>query len=232
MKIDSILQTMSLFDHIQRNNYQNVLCCLKSQIKEYQKGEIICGIHEPLLNAGIVLSGKVRVSFVNRGGSEHNVKQFEKGELFGEAFACIVEEKSAVQIIALQRSEILFLHFSELFTEKARTCPYASQVTQNLLRQIAKKNIFLNNKVEMLAQRKIRDRIYIYLKNIIKSSDSIINIPLSRQELANYLGVDRSALSRELCSMKDEGILTFNRNRITILKPETLSWLSEKTGVK
>lgn len=231
-KIDSVLQTMSLFDHIQQSNYSNVLCCLKSQLRKYQKGEIICGLQEPILSAGIVLSGKVKISFISKNGFEHNIKQFEKGDLFGEAFACISKRNSTVQISALQRSQILFLCFSELFTKKAYTCPYASQVTQNLLREVAKKNIFLNNKVEMLAQRKIRDRLYIYLKTLNQSNISTIKIPLNRQELASYLGVDRSALSRELCSMRDEGILLFDKNKITVLRSEMLLWSSEKTDTK
>lgn len=80
---------------------------------------------------------------------------------------------------------------------------------------------FLNKKVEILAQKKIRDKIGIYFK-MLQGNDSTINIPLNRQEMADFLGVDRSALSRELCTMRDEGIIEFNKNEFIILNSKWL----------
>jgi len=208
---------MPLFEYISKDKYDNVLTCLNAQVKTYQKDETIGGLQEPIKNAGIILSGKVSISFFSKAGREYNVQQFGKGEMFGEAFACVQDESNTAQIVAEQKSQILLLHFSKLFTEKARSCPFASQVTSNLLNETAKKNIFLNKKIEILTQKKIRDRILIYLQTIDQPA-SPIYIPFNRQGLANYLGVDRSALSRELCTMRDEGILEFNKNRITLLK--------------
>lgn len=212
----SILKEMPLYSNISTKYYDNVLRCLQAYIKEYEKGQIISGIYDKEKNAGIVLSGKVNIIFFSKYGNEHNVHHFNQGSLFGEAFACVPQENSVLEIIASEKSKILFLCFSQLFTEKARKCPYASQVALNLLRETARKNIYLNKKVEILAQKKIRDRIGIYFK-MLQDSNSSINIPLNRQEMANFLGVDRSALSRELSAMRDEGIIEFKKNNFLIL---------------
>jgi len=216
-----LFNTMPLFSNISTEHYVNVFRCLQAKIKEYEKGEIISGIYDKTEDAGIVLSGKVNIIFFSKYGVEHNVHHFEQGSLFGEAFACVPQENSTLEIIASEKSKILFLRFSKLFTEKARNCPYASQVTLNLLRETARKNIFLNKKVEILAQKKVRDKIGIYFK-MLQNSGSTINVPINRQEMANFLGVDRSALSRELSAMRDEGIIEFKKNNFVVLNSKWL----------
>lgn len=216
-----ILKKMPLFRDIPINKYDNVFRCLQAKLEEYKKGEVIVGLYDKMENAGIVLSGKVNMILYSEYGSEHNVHHFEQGSLFVETFAYAFEENAALEVIAFQKSKILFLDFSQLFTEKTKACPYASQVTLNLLSETTKRNIFLNKKVEILAQKKIRDKIGIYFK-MLQGNDSTINIPLNRQEMADFLGVDRSALSRELCTMRDEGIIEFNKNEFIILNSKWL----------
>ena len=216
-----MFKTMPLFSNISTDYYDNVFCCLQAQIKEYEKGEVISGIYDKVENAGIILSGKVNIIFFSKYGIEHNVHHFEQGSLFGEAFACVPQQNSTLEIIATEKSKILFLRFSQLFTETAKNCPHASQVALNLLRETASKNIFLNKKVEILAQKKIRDKIGIYFK-MLQDSGPAINVPINRQEMANFLGVDRSALSRELAAMRDEGIIEFKKNKFIILNSKWL----------
>ena len=216
-----ILKKMPLFRDIPINKYDNVFRCLQAKLEEYKKGEVIVGLYDKMENAGIVLSGEVNMILYSKYGSEHNVRHFEQGSLFVEAFAYAFEENAALEVIASQKSKILFLDFSQLFAEKAKVCPYASQVTLNLLSEATRKIIFLIKKVEILAQKKIRDKIGIYFK-MLQGNDSTINIPLNRQEMADFLGVDRSALSRELCTMRDEGIIELNKNEIIILNSKWL----------
>lgn len=216
-----LFETLPLFYNISTEYYDNVFCCLQAQIKDYEKGTVISETYDRTELAGIVLSGKVNISFFSKHGDEHNVRHFEQGSLFGEAAACIPESNSTSLIITSEKSKILFMRFSQLFTEHAKKCPHASQVSLNLLREIASKNIFLNKKVEILAQKKIRDKIEVYFR-MLQNCDSTINIPLNRQAMANFLGVDRSALSRELSVMRDEGIIEFNKNEFIILNPKWL----------
>ncbi len=223
-KIDSVLQSMPLFKHIQPDKYTNVLSCLNGRIQDYAKGEIIYSLQDPLKSAGIVLSGRVNMSMVSVTGTEHYVQQFDPGDIFGEALACRADpmDNGVLQITAVQKSSILFVCLSHLFMEKALTCPYASQVALNLLKEVVDNNIFLSRKVEILSQKKIRDRIFIYLQSVGRSGNTV-NIPFNRQELANFLGVDRSALSRELCLMRDEGMIDFYKNEIILLRNDLIS---------
>lgn len=218
-KYYALLASMQLFAKIPKDKYINVLQCLKSKIKEFEKGETIYDYHETLVAAGIVLEGKVSTLLLNRTGSEHNIREFYPGELFAEAFSCVPIEKSNVQITSIKKSKILFLSFSELFSEKTVRCPYAAQVTLNLLHETAKKNIFLAKKVEILTQKKIRDKIILYLCTI-KFVDNETDLPFNRQGLADYLGVERSALSRELSVMRKENLIDYNKNRLTIISKD------------
>ncbi|WP_099469480.1 Crp/Fnr family transcriptional regulator [Konateibacter massiliensis] len=211
----ALFNKMPLFDNIPTDKYVNVFSCLHAKIQLYTKGEIICRMNDPMKRAGILLSGKIDTYLLSKAGAIHSVQQFSEGQIFGEALTCLPEEISPVQIVSIEDSEILFLEFSRLYSKEAKACPYASQVALNLLHEIAQKNVFLNRKVEILAQKKIRDKINIYLQSVSKNQSSIV-IPLNRQEMSEFLGVDRSALSRELSLMREEGLIDFNKNEFVI----------------
>lgn len=218
-KYYDMFASMPLFTKIPMDKYQNVLCCLQSKVKKFEKGETIFDYHEPVKAAGIVLVGKVNTSLLNKTGAAHNIREFGPGELFAESFACVSMEKSNVKVTAIQKSTVLFLTFSELFSESTAGCPYAAQVSLNILYEASKKNIFLSKKVEILTQKKIRDKIILYLCTV-KFVDNGTDLPFNRQGLADYLGVERSALSRELSAMKKEGLIEYNKSRVTILSKE------------
>lgn len=221
-KYGKLIGSNDLFKGIEPDEYCNVLSCLKANTKNFKKAQRIYDTSQKIDLAGIIISGSVMLSFINVDGSEHYINTFNESEMFGEAIACANSENLDMQVSALEPTKILFLSLPELFSERAKTCKYAAIVTQNLLRNIAYKNVFLNSKIELLAQKRIRSRISYYLKDKSVAGKDTISLPLNRQGLANYLGVDRSALSRELCAMRDEGIISFDKNKITIKKPENL----------
>ena len=144
-----IFEKMSLFKEIPRDKYENVFRCLQAHVKEYGRGETVVGINSRIENAGIVLSGKLSLILYSRYGSEHNLLHFTQGSLFGETLTCALEENNSSEVIAVEKSKILFLRFSQLYTPKAKTCPYASQIALNLLQEFSKRNILLNKKVEI-----------------------------------------------------------------------------------
>lgn len=206
-----ILKNIPLFDNIQEENYECVLHCLKAHIKQYEKGEYIYGINSLSKISGIIISGKINLTMLNKAGSEHNIRHLEKNDILLKN-----DEYNNIQAVSTEKTKILTLYFSEVYSkDKAETCPHILQITLNLLKISNKENLYLNQKIEILAQKKMRDKINTYIKSLIKKSD-IIKLPFNRQELANFLGVDRSALSRELCYMRDEGLINFNKNTITI----------------
>ena len=207
---------MPLFADLEECMYPNVLRCLEARVATFEKGQVIYGTTDRIDRAGIIIDGKVNLTFFNEAGIEHNIRQYEKGSLFGETYACLLKKDSNVQIASVTPTKILFIKVSKLFTGQVKICPLASQVTLNLLKEVALENIYLNQKVELLAQKRIREKIKIYLKYVY-SNDSVIKHSFIRQEMANFLGVDRSALTRELSFMRAEGIIDFNKYTITVL---------------
>lgn len=212
---------MPFFKGIDINKMPNVLRCLDGCVKKFEKGQIIYDYHQTINYAGIVLEGEIGIVMLNSSGSLHNVRICHQGELFGEAYACITSEPSVVQIIAKKKCKILFLKFEKLFNETSVKCPYAARVSVNLLRDMARKNIFQNKKVEILAQKHIREKLVLFLE-LCKIETNKILVPYDRQNLANYLGVERSALSRELGRMKKEGLIDYNKNEITVISDTLL----------
>jgi CRP-like cAMP-binding protein len=121
-----------------------------------------------------------------------------------------------MQIWAVTDCEILFLDFSSLFNMEGGTCPFKMRASTNLLREFAEKARFLNDKVRILAQKRLRDKLKVYLQMQKSNKDGWIELPFRRNELAEFLCVDRSALSRELSRMQQDGILSYEGKRIRI----------------
>ncbi|WP_455650665.1 Crp/Fnr family transcriptional regulator [Enterocloster citroniae] len=217
----SVLGHVPLFDGIPEDKYHNVLQCLDGTIKSFPAGKIILDIGEPSKQAGIVLDGKIQIISYDEAGNSINMNHCCAGECFGEAVACAVKNQSPMQISVLEDCRILLIRFDNLM--KPSACPYRNQVTVNLLRRLAERNLFLNRKIRILAQKKLRDRIKLYLQTQPLARDDTIQIPFNRNAWAEFLCVDRSALSRELGRLKNEGILVCEGNRVILMDKGFLS---------
>ena len=215
----SLLKKMPLFHNATDEDIVHVLRCLEASEKVYAKNEIIFHCLEPIPYAGIVLEGEVLAAIQNADGREYGMRHFTAGDLFGEAYACVPDEPCNLQISACHDSRILFLRFSNLFSPHAAHCPHASKITANLLQETARNNIFQNKKITILTKKHIRDKLLSYLYTLPCDETYTVHIPFDRQGLANDLGVERSALSRELSLMRREGMLDFHKNQITLLRP-------------
>ncbi len=214
----SLLKKSPLFNSLNEGGILRVIRCLDGYQKDYEKNQIIYNYLDQIDYAGIVLEGEVSVVMLNFCGNEHGVRKFVKGDLFGNAYACLPLMNSAIQILASDESKILFLKLSNLFLPKAIHCPYASQITINLLKETVENNLTQDAKIEILIQRYIRDKLILYLSKLKINNDNSITLAFNRQELADHLGVERSALSRELGKMKKEGLIDFHKNKLYILK--------------
>lgn len=216
----SILKSSFLFEHCDDSAILSIVKCLDGHTRQYQKDEIIYNFYDTIEYAGIVLTGEVHAIMINRSDNEFVLCNYNPGSLFGSAYSCIPSEPSNIAITVQKDCTILFLKLSNLFLEKAVHCPFASRATANLLKETAQQNIFQTRKVQILTQKHIRDRFLLYLSTLSAQNQSdtgqVIYLPFNRQELANYLGVERSALSREMCRMKEEGFLDFYRNKIVL----------------
>ncbi len=209
LEIINAVKQLPLFNNIEDNDIPDILTFFKANTKEHQKGAIIKQLWEPVKEAGLVLKGSVIIKFLSDSGNEHRITKVAQGSVFALSFAC---SKSAsgdtVEIVADENCKVLYLELSNLFYNKKESSKALEQVSINLLGELAEKNTFLNKKVEILAHHKIRDRVLVFLMSMSKGKKHF-KIPLNREAMASFLGVERSSLSRELSKMKSEGLIDY-----------------------
>lgn len=211
--------TSPLFQHIDPSMYEEVLQCLHAYEKQYHTDETIANWKETLSSFGIVLSGKVHIIKLDFLGNTTIVAEISSGQLFGESFA-FSQTPLQVQIQCAKDTTVLWIPVKDLLHVEGSTCVYHAQLIQNLLQILATKNQFLTQRIDHLSKRGIKEKLLSYLiQQAQQSNCSTFAIPFDRQELADYLCVDRSALSYVLSNLKKEGILSFQKNVFTLLLP-------------
>jgi len=211
------LAEVPLFESIAIRDLQALLQCLGSRIAEYTKGEYLCLAGEKLTEVGILLSGSLQILRDDAAGNRLIVDDLTASSLFGEAFVCAGVDKIPVTILATEDSTVMYIQLKRILTVCSSSCFFHGTMIANLLKIIAQKNIILNNKILLLSQRSIREKIIAFLlMQVEKNNDTTFEIPFSRNELADFLCVDRSALSRELSKMQNEGLIKYHRNLFSL----------------
>lgn len=203
----ALLAGCELFRGIAEAELPDALRWLNTAEKTYQKGEMVFMIGDTMTHAGIVLEGTVSVSFLDESDNSVNMNVFSQGNLFGESLAYLGGNKSPVQMEASSKCRIAFFDFKAVMSAKEFSRGYQATLTSNLLRDFARQNFFLNRKLRIMSQKRLRDRVKVYLRGQGIAPDGLICVPFSRNEWAEFMGVNRSALSRELSNMQAEGIL-------------------------
>ncbi|HUM83421.1 MAG TPA: Crp/Fnr family transcriptional regulator [Lachnospiraceae bacterium] len=213
----SFLTKTMLFRGTSEDEAKSMLSCLETHEKQYKKGSIIYHSGECIKNMGLVLSGGVNIVINDVWGNETILSHVQAGQLFSEVYACIPNEPLLVNVIASENSSVLFLNASKMLTTCQSVCPHHRRLIMNLLQISAAKNLSLSRHILHTSPKTIRGRLISYLSEQSKRCGSYqFTIPFNRQELADYLGVDRSALSNELSKMQKDDILEFNKNRFTL----------------
>lgn len=194
-----------------------MLGCLGAFTRQYEKGETICRAGEATQNMGLVLRGSVNIESDDVWGNRSILGQAGPGELFAEAYAGIPGEALLVNVVAAGRCEVLFLDAARLLTTCASSCAHHSRLIRNLLQITAQKNLALSRRILHTSAKTIRGRLLSYLSEQAKKAGSYrFTIPFNRQQLADYLSVDRSALSNELSKMQSDGLLTYEKNTFVL----------------
>lgn len=207
-----------LFDGIQSSDMKPMLHCIGYRLSHFSKGEIIAFEGENLKHIGIVLSGSVDMVKEDLWGNKTMLVRMRQNEMFGETFACGEDNLSVVTFMVSEDAKILFLPFSRVMHSCTMACAFHHRLIENMVRLIANKNRELMRKVEVVSKRTIREKLLTYLSIQAQIQDSrYVEIPLGRVELAEYLCVDRSALTRELAKMKEEGLIDYDKNSFRIL---------------
>ncbi len=212
-----IISKSNLFNGIPTELYPKVFDFLHATIRTYQKDEIIQMLGEPFLYSGIVLDGTVEGSFTNEEFNKINMNHFTAGRSYGEALACVKTPHSPIQLSAVTECTILHLDLSQILNGTSCDCSYHRPLTTNLLKALSTQNIFSNLKLRIASQKSLRDRILIYLYSLMPDTDGFLHVPFNQTALAEFLGVNRSALSRELGRMQDEGIILVEKKAVKLL---------------
>lgn len=211
-----------LFAGIDEEEINEILLCLEAEEKDFEKGSYIYRIGDKVRYLGLVKSGSVNIVKDDIWGNTQILDHVRAGQIFAETYACLGAEPMMVNVQAAEQSKILFLDIGRLFESDGKSscpasCPYHSRLTQNLLRVLANKNINLTRKIDLLTPKSIRERVMIYLSGqALRQGKNEFDIPFNRQQLADYLSVERSALSNELSKLKKEGLIDFKKNHFSV----------------
>ena len=212
-----LLENAPLFKDVPPEEINVMLQCLGTEERDYDKGETIFHAGDVIHNIGLVLTGRVQIENDDVWGNKSVMESVGPGFAFAESYACLPGEPLMVSAIAAEPSRILFLDTGRVLTAYPSACSHHSRIIRNLLGELADKNLMLSEKVSHMGQRTTRAKVMSYLSAQAQKSGAYeFDIPFSRQQLADYLAVERSGLSVELCKMRDEGLLEFHKSHFVL----------------
>ena len=208
-----ILSQSPLFASINPNQLTSLLSCLSAREVEFGKDAYIHQAGSTIQEVGIVLSGSVNIIQEDFWGNRTILSKLGPSELFGESFCSANLFLLPVSVVTTEPSTILFIQFQKIITTCSSTCVFHTTLIHNLVTLLAMKNIMLTFKIGHMAKRSTKDKLLSFLSHsaILAKSNSF-SIPYSRQELADYLCVDRSAMSNELSKLKEDDLIDFHKN--------------------
>jgi len=216
-KYFNVLRKCPLFNGIENENLTSMLACLNGHIVKYTKSSTIIEEGQYANTIGIVLSGAVQLERTDYDGNRSIVTIVEPSGMFAEAFSC-AETPVPINVIATSDCEIFFADCKRIITTCSSSCEFHNKMIYNLLSIMATKNIMLNQKLEVITKRSTREKLMTFLLQYSKKCSSTkFTIPYDRQQLADYLGVDRSGLSNEISKLKSEGIIQAQKSMFEIL---------------
>ena len=217
-----LLENAPLFKDVAPEEIDAMLQCLGTEEKEYEKGEIIFHAGDVIHSIGLVLTGRVQIENDDLWGNKSVLESVGPGFAFAESYACLPGEPLMVSAIAAEPSRILFLDIGRVLTAYPSACSHHSRLVQNLLYISSQKNLNLSRRIFHTSSKSIRSRLLSYLSfQAAKAGSQDFYIPFNRQQLADYLSIDRSAMSAELSKMRKEGILETDKNHF-VLKSDLL----------
>ncbi len=212
-----ILRRTQLFAGVGDEEIKAMLGCLQARTCIYKKGEYVFRHGEHIDNITVLMEGKLHIQRDDYWGNRSIINMISTGEMFGEAYVAPDSGALPNDVVAAEDSVVIFFDVGRILTVCSTACVFHSKVVQNLFYAISDKNRKLVQKLGHMSKRTTREKLISYLSEEAKRQNSgTFMIPFNRQQLADFLSVDRSAMSNELCKMRDEGLLTFEKNRFTL----------------
>lgn len=213
-----ILRKCPLFSGIEDDHILKMLGCLGARVETFDKKYTVLAEGKPAKFIGIVLSGSVQILRVDYYGNRSIISNALPSQMFGEAFACAEVGALPISVVANEPSEIMLIDCSHVLHTCSNNCAFHQQMIFNLMKALAQKNIMFHRKIEITSKRTTREKLMTYLTLEAKNQNSnSFDIPFDRQELADYLEVDRSGLSAEISKLRAEGVLESRKKRFELL---------------
>lgn len=217
-KYIATLKRTQLFSGVGDHDISAMLNCLQAKLLTFQKGDYVFREGEHIDKLTVLVDGKLLVQRDDFWGNRNIVNVIHVGDMFGEAYVAPESGSILNDVIAEEDSAVIFFDVRRILTVCPSACKFHSIVIQNLFFAISEKNRKLVQKIGHMSKRSTRTKLLSYLSEEAKrQNNSSFTIPFNRQQLADFLSVDRSAMSAELCKMRDEGLLQFNKNNFTLL---------------
>lgn len=217
------LAKVELFANIEIDELNRMLTCLCPSPQSYKKGEFIVLAGDEFTGVGIIVEGEVVVTKENAAGDKIILTKLSEGRIFGEMIAFSDKDQWLATVIAAADCTIYFLHPDKILGNCFKMCIGHSILIENMIKIVSNRALLLNKQVEYLSLKSIRAKISTYLlEQYNELKEPIFNVPLKRKELAAFLNVSRTSLSREIAKMKDEGIIDFYKSTFKIIRLEDL----------
>ena len=214
----SILKRTQLFAGVVEEEISAMLSCLGARLETFKKGEYVLRQGEHLSDIVVLVVGNLHIKNDDYWGNRSILGQIAVGDMFGEAY--VAPESGALlnDVVAIEDSSVIFFDVKRILTTCSSACRFHAMVVQNLFFAISEKNRKLVQKLGHMSKRSTREQLNSYLsEEAKKQTSSTFTIPFNRQQLADFLSVDRSAMSNELCKMRDEGLIEFEKNNFKLL---------------
>ncbi len=217
-KYFEILKKCPLFFGISEEELEGLLHCLGAKVDFYDKRYTVFAEGRPVRHIGIVLSGSVQIEQVDYMGNRSIHSSFGASEMFAEAFAAAELDSIPVSVVAGEPSEIMLIDCSHILYTCERSCGFHRRLIFNLMKDMARKTLVFHRKLDVTSKRTTSEKLIAYLNSESKRvGNRSFDIPYDRQELADYLGVDRSGLSSEISRLTRQGVLASKKRHFTLL---------------
>ena len=217
-KYVSILKRTQLFAGVGDEEIISMLSCLNARLNNFKKGEYVLRQGEHLSDIIVLVEGSLHVQKDDYWGNRSLLNQIDVGEMFGEAYVAPASGGVLNDVIAVNDSTVILFDVRRILTTCPTACRFHAMVVKNMFFAISEKNRKLVQKLGHMSKRSTREKLISYLSEEAKRSNSSnFTIPFNRQQLADFLSVDRSAMSNELCKMRDEGLIEFEKNQFKLL---------------
>jgi CRP-like cAMP-binding protein len=208
-----------LFEGVRVEEIEKLMGCFRARARKFEKDAYLFVEDDEISAMGIVISGTIHMVHDDFWGNRTIISRIDAGNIFAESFACGKAARFPLSAIAVEETEALFIHVQKIISVCPSACSFHTRILNNMIQELAEKNINLINKIQHITQHTTREKLISYLSmQAREAGSSSFDIPFNREELAEFLSVDRSAMSSELGRMRADGLLTFRKNHFSLLK--------------